>query len=78
MTCHSPGLAPLYVVPLQGAAASEYRALAARASYLAQDRADIQFAAKECKCLKENINRNVGLQFYTKNWLKKVNINIVF
>ena len=34
--------------PLQGAAASEYRALAARANYLAQDRADIQFAAKEC------------------------------
>ena len=35
-------------VLLQGPAASEYRALAARANYLAQDRADIQFAAKEC------------------------------
>ena len=33
---------------LQGADASEYRALAARANYLAQDRADILFAAKEC------------------------------
>ena len=35
-------------VPLQGSAATEFRALAARANYLAQDRADIQYAAKEC------------------------------
>ena len=34
--------------PLRGSEASEYRALAARANYLAQDRADILFAAKEC------------------------------
>ena len=33
--------------PLQSAEASAYRALAARANYLAQDRADIQYAAKE-------------------------------
>ena len=32
---------------LQGSDVSTYRALAARANYLAQDRADIQFAAKE-------------------------------
>ena len=34
--------------PLLGKEASEYRALAARANYLAQDRSDIAFAAKEC------------------------------
>ena len=32
---------------LEGAEASKYRALAARANYLAQDRPDIQFATKE-------------------------------
>ena len=35
-------------VPLSAAESKEYRALAARANYLAQDRMDIQFAAKEC------------------------------
>ena len=43
-----PWAAEENAVPLEGAAATEYRALAARANYLAQDRADIQFAAKEC------------------------------
>ena len=33
--------------PLLASEASHYRALAARANYLAQDRADIAFAAKE-------------------------------
>ena len=33
--------------PLRGTSATEYRALAARANYLAQDRADILFSAKE-------------------------------
>ena len=33
--------------PLEGADARRYRELAARANYLAQDRADIQFATKE-------------------------------
>ena len=35
-------------VPLSSAQSKEYRAMAARANYLAQDRTDIQFAAKEC------------------------------
>ena len=34
-------------VPLRGEEVSKYRALAARANYLAQDRPDLQFAAKE-------------------------------
>ena len=33
--------------PLSSADATKYRALAARANYLAQDRVDIQFAVKE-------------------------------
>ena len=34
-------------IPLEGAQARKYRELVARANYLAQDRADIQFATKE-------------------------------
>ena len=34
-------------VPLDSRSATSYRALAARVNYLAQDRADIQYAAKE-------------------------------
>ena len=33
--------------PLLGSEATTYRALAARANYLAQDRPDVQYAAKE-------------------------------
>ena len=38
--------------PLSPAAATQYRGLTARANYIAQDRAEIQFAVKElCRCM---------------------------
>jgi hypothetical protein len=44
--------------PLEGQAATEFRALAARASFLASDRPDIEFAVKElCRGMSSPTNR---------------------
>ena len=43
--------------PLGPAAATQYRGLTARANYMSQDRADIQFAVKElCRCMSAPTN----------------------